>query len=106
MSQLFSAFRIFKSPQHKEFTFPTRYYDERVERLENIQAEAERESGSKMKSEQVVREHQLRERITDAWVRQDYALTQKKSTIRFLIILGILSAILYFIYVNVDNIVA
>lgn len=95
-------FRLIKSPKHRQFTFHARYYDERKERLEKVAQEAAGKNG--ISKEKAIRHHEMRERIADSWTRKQYGSHQKQSTMRFLIILGILAAIMYVIYVNLDKI--
>jgi len=84
--------RFFKLPNHKQFDFPARYYDERKEKLNQIISESESTDFSK--------------RIKDSFQVKSSKKTWNNNweTTRLIIIFSILIFGFMFIYTQIDSV--
>lgn len=95
---------VFKLTEHnriKRFDYKPRTFDEQKERLEKQRIQIEKELVREKKLGTNYEEH-LREKITDSWSRRETRRQNRNSSVRLLVILGVLILILYFIYAKYD----
>ncbi len=95
---------FFKLQKHKEFNFTPRYYNEDKERLEQRYNEIANEQGvTTNRDKQIVRRQiSFREKVNDSWKMANHSRQNKFSNLRLLVILGVLIAAFYFIYLNIE----
>ncbi len=92
---------LFKMPSRtREFNFHPRYYDERKERL---QKKIELYSGEN-KTEDRVRSIKFRSELEDNWGKGHYKSQTFKSNLRLIIILVLILALFYYIFIGLDNV--
>lgn len=96
-------FKVFKTPQHKEFTYTPRYYDEREEKLAQKVKDLERKTDNLSERDRAIRADQMKEKISENWVRKDYKAMKRRSAMSMVVILGFLAIILYYLYTNLDK---
>ena len=87
--------RLFKLPQHKQFTYEPIYYDERKEKLQERIRNIEDEMGVKREGEEPQR------KLTKgsfSYFHERKAKAQKTSSIRLLIIIAFLALVMYFLF--------
>jgi len=95
---LFKNISFMKINRNRRYDYTPRYYDERKEKLKARIAKYERESneGDLNKEERL---SDLRERLSDNWVRGDeYKKSIFTSNIRLVIILAVILALIFFIF--------
>lgn len=87
---------------HRRYDYAPRYYDERKEKLRARIEKYEKES-SDTAANREVRLSELRDRISDNWVRgTDYKQNIKNSNIRLVIILAIILGLIYLVFNGLD----
>ena len=92
---------LFKLPsKSREFNFHPRYYDERKERL---QKKIELYSGEN-KSEDRIRSIKFRADLEDQWGNNSYKSQAFRANIRLLVILALILALFYYIFIGLDNV--
>ncbi len=92
-----SLFKLGQSSNYKRFDYRPRTFDEQKEKLEKRRIEIEKELEREKRLGANYEEH-LRERIGNSWSRRETRRQQKNSSIRLLLILSILVALLYVIF--------
>jgi hypothetical protein len=102
-ADFFMQFRNFsfgKINTHKRYDFQPRYYNERKEKLQSRIRKYEQEEDAHVHAERL---ESLKDRIADSWVRDDnYRKTIFQSNMRLLIVLGVILALAYFLFVGLD----
>ena len=92
-------FSFFKTPRHRKFDFPTRYYDadkeELEERIKQAQAEVDAERG--VENEEGVYVSRIKGQIRKQSHRRSRRM-QKQSNLRLLIIIAALVALAYYLF--------
>ena len=99
----FNRLSMFKLPnKHKRFEYVPRHYDERKEALKKKIEQAERINKGEL-SNQSRREISFRAKTEDKWGNSDYKSASMRQNLRLIIILGILVAAVYFIFIGIDS---
>jgi len=99
-----NKFSLFKLPKsYRRFDYTPRYYDARKEALNQKVAQYER-LNSEEESAQYKREITFKSNADDHWGHSDYKAQATRSNIRLLIILGIVLAVFYYLFIGLDNI--
>jgi hypothetical protein len=95
---------LFKLPKaYRRFDYTPRYYDARKEALNAKIAQFEREN-NKEESDQFKREITFKSTAEDTWGHADYKSQAMRSNIRLLIILGVILAVFYYLFIGLENI--
>jgi len=95
---------LFKLPKgYRRFDYTPRYYDARKEALNQKIAQFEREN-NKEESDQFRREITFKSTAEDQWGHADYKSQALRSNVRLLIILGVILAVFYYLFLGLDNI--
>lgn len=95
---------LFKLPKaYRRFDYTPRYYDPRKEALNQKIAQYEREN-NKEETEQYKREITFKSTTDDHWGHSDYKAQAMRSNIRLLVILGVILAVFYYLFIGLDNI--
>lgn len=102
----FSRMTVIKLPKQKQFEYTPRHYDEAKERLEKRKKEIAQELGLNEDGERVKREINFRAKLSHNLEKSSTRKTAFWSNMRIFIILGILLIICYYIYINLDNVIA
>ncbi len=95
---LFRNISFMKINRNRRYDYTPRYYDERKEKLKARIEKYQRESdeGDRTSEERLT---DLRERISDNWVRGDeYKKSIFTSNIRLVIILAVILALIFFVF--------
>ena len=97
-----NKFSLFKLPnKYKRFEYTPRYYDERKEALEKkirqYSEEATAEEEMKMR-----REVNFRENVSDRRSNSDFRRKNMRANLRLLIILGVVLAIFFVLFTQID----
>jgi hypothetical protein len=90
------AIRFLHTPKNKEFKFKPRYYDEQKEELENRVKQIKKEMGVSEDDPQKPYVSSIRKGEMRGYFKKNVE-QKRKSTMRFVIILIILFAIVYFL---------
>lgn len=99
---LFKNFSFMKVNRNRRYDYTPRYYDERKEKL-RARIEKYQNEENKEATDTEVRLAELRDRISDNWVRGDeYKQNIFKSNIRLVIILAVILALVYFIFSGLE----
>ncbi|WP_158526822.1 hypothetical protein [Putridiphycobacter roseus] len=92
---------LFKMPSRtREFNFHPRYYDERKQRL---QKKIDLYKGEN-KTEDRIRAIKFQSDLQDNWGKSHYKSQSFKSNIRLIIILVLILAVFYYIFIGLDNV--
>ena len=106
MKSPFSKFSMIKLPKHKRFEFTPRVFDEDKERLEKRKKNIARELGVSEKDNSKSREINFRANMQDKGVSAFRSNATLFSNLRLLVILGVLLFGFYFIFNNLDDMIA
>ena len=106
MKSSFSRISFIKIPRHKRFEFTPRHFDEEKERLEKRKKEIAQDLGLSGDDERSRREINFRAKLKGNRVETYRSSAALLSNIRLVVILGILLVICYFIYTNLDKMMA
>jgi len=95
---------LFKMPKsYRRFDYTPRYFDPRKEALNQKIAYYEK-LNSNEDLEQIKREITFKSNVDDRWGHSDYKAQAMRSNIRLLIILGVILAVFYYLFLGLDNI--
>jgi len=92
-----SVFKLGDSNRYKRFEYKPRTFDEQKEKLEKRKIQIEKELAREQRLGANYESH-LRERISDSWSRKETRRQNRNSSVRLLVILGILVLIIFAIY--------
>jgi len=106
MKSPFSKFSMIKLPKHKRFEFTPRVFDEDKERLEKRKKDIANDLSISGDDATRSREINFRANMQDKGVSAYRSNATLFSNVRVLIILGILLTVCYFIFSNLDDMVA
>lgn len=96
-----SGFRLFKGGDPKEFSYRPRYYDPDEERRRRVEQEAVQEGKS-----DPIDEEGLRERMRASWRKRDLKGENRRSNMRFLIILILLCVLIWLLFQYLEQLPA
>ena len=94
--------QIAKVTKAREFTYIPRYYDERKEKIAEIERQIRKEEEDSKKGERKVREFHFRSAMSTRWRGEDYDNTVRKSNALILILIGGIISIGFYIYKKFD----
>jgi len=95
---------LFKMPKsYRRFDYTPRHFDPRKEALNQKIAYYEK-LNSNEDLEQIKREITFKSNVDDRWGHSDYKAQAMRSNIRLLIILGVILAVFYYLFLGLDNI--
>jgi len=86
--------KLFKPRAHYVFDYKPRYYNERKERLQNLE---EKYHGNKNNSDDAPKIRLTKNNLKNDWVKSKRSATNKSSNIRLAIIIAILIGIVAYI---------
>ena len=87
--------KLFKPRSHYVFDYKPRYYNERKERLQNLE---EKYHGNKDESEESSKIRLTKNNLKNDWVRNKRNATDKSSNLRLAIIIAILVGIVAYLF--------
>lgn len=91
---------LFKLPkEYNRFDYIPRYYDPRKEELQRKITAANATQGD---DEKVNRDISFRSKTQDRWGNPDFKTEAFRSNIRLIIILGIILAVFYYLFIGLD----
>lgn len=86
--------KLFKPQSHYVFNYKPRYYDERKERLRNLE---EKYHGQHNVDEEITKINLTKNNLRNDWVKNKRSATDRSSTLRLAIIIAILVGIAAYI---------
>ena len=86
--------KLFKPRAHYVFDYKPRYYDERKERLRNLE---EKYHGNKGESDDAHKMRLTKNNLKDDWVKNKRSATDRSSNLRLALIIAILVGIVAYI---------
>jgi len=106
MKSPFSKFSMIKLPKHKRFEFTPRVFDEDKERLEKRKKDIANELGISKDDSSKEREINFRANMQHKGISTFRSNATLFSNLRLLVILGALLIGFYFIFNNIDDMIA
>jgi hypothetical protein len=94
--------QIAKVAKAREFTYIPRYYDERKEKIAEIERKIRDEQDDKKIGEKRVREFHFRAAMSNRWKSEEYRESVKRSNITILILIGTILITGFYIYKKFD----
>lgn len=96
-------FKLFKTPNHRRFDYNPRYYDERKEELERkIKRHQAMKELSGEDEEALRARYRMQQTIDDKW-KPNYRKQSSRSTMRLIIVLGVLFFLAYLLFLRIDG---
>lgn len=100
---MFQRFSFIKQPAHRIFDYQPRYYDERKERIQRrMEEEKIKLNNEAPDAKTLERRISFRDQMTDKW-SSDYRSQARRSNIRLIVVLGVLLAVFYVLFTQVDQ---
>ena len=87
--------KLFKPRAHYVFDYKPRYYDERKERLQNLE---EKYHGNKKNEDDIPRIRLSKNSLKNDWVKNKRSATDRSSNLRLAIILAILVGLVAYFF--------
>lgn len=94
--------QIAKVAKAREFTYIPRYYDERKEKLAEMERKIRQEEDDKKVGEKRVREFHFRAAMNNRWRGEEYDNSVRRSNATILILIGGMVMAGYYIYKKFD----
>jgi len=94
--------QIAKVAKAREFTYIPRYYDERKEKIAEIERQIRKEEKDNNKGDKKVREFHFRSAMSNRWRGEEYENTIRKSNALILVLIGGIISIGFYIYKKFD----
>lgn len=94
--------QIAKVAKPRAFSYFPRYYDERKERIAEMEKIIRAEAGDETKGKRKVREFKFRSAMDLKWRGEDYSGSIRKSNIMILILIAAIFGIAYYLYYKFD----
>lgn len=94
--------QIAKVAKAREFTYIPRYYDERKEKLAEMERKIRQEEDDKKVGEKRVREFHFRTAMNNRWRGEEYDNSVRRSNATILILIGGMVMAGYYIYKKFD----
>jgi hypothetical protein len=94
--------QIAKVAKAREFTYIPRYYDERKEKIADIERKIRQEEDNKNIGEKRVREFHFRSAMANRWKSDEYRESVKRSNITILVLIGAILMLGFYIYKKFD----
>ncbi len=106
MKSPFSKMTVLKLPSAKRFEYMPRNYNPEKERLDKRKKRIAEQLGLDDKIELDRREINFRAKLSESRIHRERNKANIWSNIRLIIILGILLTVCYFIYINLEDVIA
>jgi len=106
MKSPFSKMSVIKLPKTRRFDYTPRHYDETKERLEKRKKEIAQELGLEEGAEHTRRDINFRAKLDQNYANASTRKMTFWSNMRLMIILGILTVLCYYVYTNLDQVIA
>lgn len=94
--------QIAKVAKAREFTYIPRYYDERKEKIAEIERQIRKDEEDNNNGDKKVREFHFRSAMSNRWRGEDYDNTVRKSNALILLLIGGFIMIGFYVYKKFD----
>lgn len=94
--------QIAKVAKHRDFTYIPRYYDERKEKIAEMERKIRQEEEDHAKSEKRVREFHFRSAMSNRWKGEEYHSAVRKSNMTILVLIAGIISIAFYVYRKFD----